>query len=198
MILWTIQTLEAWKILNRDGGLRADPSRVEDYWRPAYQWMAAQMRQRLDCQPSESSLPIWAWFQWHGEHKRRPDLRSSAHLPKGTRGVRIEFEANETQVLLSDFELWHYVLNYWYLPESEAEGEAFEAELAKVGLSYYASKPLPDPKYHERIERSWLRIFDLNWSCDGIASRKEDKSIQAALWELRMENIRKVQVFTAR
>lgn len=137
-------------------------------------------------------------FQWHGERKRRPDLRNSGHLPRGTRGVRIEFEADETQVLLSDFELWHYVLNYWYLPESEADGEAFEAELAKVSLSYYASKPLPDPKYHKRIERSWLRIFDLNWSCDGIASQKEDKSIQTALWELRIESIKKVQEFTAR
>jgi hypothetical protein len=36
---------------------------------------------------------------------------------------------------LSDFDLWHYVLNYWYLPESEAEGEEFELELKQYGLS---------------------------------------------------------------
>ena len=119
-------------------------------------------------------------------------------MPKGSRGVRLEIELDERRVLLSDFELWHYVLNYWYLPESEEDGESFEAELKGAGLCFFTEKPLPDPGYHKRIEASWLRIFDLDWSAKEIASPRKDKQIQAVFGELREENIRSVQYFTAR
>ena len=45
-------------------------------------------------------------------------LAVCGHLPKGERGVRLELQVADDRVLLSDFDLWHYVLNYWYLPET--------------------------------------------------------------------------------
>lgn len=43
----------------------------------------------------------------------------------------IEFEIEQDSVLLSDFELWHFVLNYWYLPSSLQDIGRFEEELKK-------------------------------------------------------------------
>ena len=108
---------------------------------------------------------------------------------KGERGVRVELEVADDRVLLSDFDLWHYVLNYWYLPESEKDGKAFEKKLARAGLSFYgcdhqhplAARPIPP---RDRAELG--ADIRHNWADRGqaIASPPKKKSIQATLWEL--------------
>ncbi len=114
--------------------------------------------------------------------------------------MRIEFEVNDRLVLLSDFELWHYVLNYWYLPKSLRDADDFEAELSRRGLSFYRTKPLRDRALHRRIAESWNRIFDLDWAdkARGIAHPRASKCIQATLWELKRDQVREVRFFRAR
>ncbi len=108
--------------------------------------------------------------------------------------MRIEVELGETEVLLSDFRLWHYCMNYWFLPASKAEDKRFNKELRNNALNYYSMKPLPDPVYHARIEQSWERILDLNFvGIDKILD--ENRSIQAVFWELRREQVRAVTHF---
>ncbi len=199
MILWSIQSTRAWRTLETSGKLRCDVRLVEKDFVAAYRWMAEQMDKRLQVRrPAEDALPVWAWYQWDGERRRKPDLRSGGHLPRGERGVRIEFAIDDEMVLLSDFELWHYALNYLYLPASTDEDEAFEAKLAEQGMSFYRTKPLPDPALHEAIRRSWEHIFDLEWEEEDLAAPRAQKSIQGALWELPLESVRRVDEFVAR
>ena len=198
MHLWTIQTLPAWQTLREEGVLRCEPAAVDLDFVGAYRWMATQMQTRLGPAPAPGVLPVWAWYQWEGAAKRRPDLRASGHLAPGHRGVRLALEVVESDALLSDFDLWHYVLNYWYLPGSGAEAENFEAELARHGLSYFTMKPLPDLTYHARTVQSWQRIFDLEWAAEEIASPKVAKSIQATMWQFTLEMVVEAQEFTAR
>ena len=103
-------------MLQRDGILYG-PETVDDsiFWRTAYDWMVEQMERRLGPRPKPGAYPLWAWYQWDGAARRRPDLRSSAHVPGGTKAVRIEFEIAEEQIVLSDFsglacaaQLWLY------------------------------------------------------------------------------------------
>jgi hypothetical protein len=144
MILWTIQTERAWSELQNSGILRTKRENIiEEGWLLPYQWMVDQMEIRLGRPPESLYFPLWAWYQWEGEKRRKPDLRAGGHLGKGENGIRIEFECCEEAALLSDFDLWHYVLNYWYLPMSGNEGEVFEAELAAQGLSFFKQKPVP-------------------------------------------------------
>jgi hypothetical protein len=112
MILWTIQNLSAWKMLQSRGCLQAKRSCIQEQFYPAYRWMNSQMRQRLGKPSFADCFPLWAWLQWQGCSKKRPDLRFSGHISPGGTGVLIEFHEDASQVLLSDFELWHYVLNY--------------------------------------------------------------------------------------
>ena len=158
------------------------------------------MRNTISVTPASRPwpLPLWAWYQWEGEQRRRPDLRSSGHLPRGEQGVRIEFEIDANLVLLSDFELWHYALNYWYLPTSSAEGDTFEMKLAEQGSSFYKTKPLPDPVFDKAIRESWERIFNVGWAEEDLAVPRAEKSIQAAFWGLPLESVRRVDEFTAR
>ena len=194
MTLWTIQSIAAWKILQREQVLFADQRYSEALFLDAYKWMAKKMEYRIEPESEITSLPLWAWYQWEGK-RRKPDLRSSGYLSKGQRGVRIEFEQSDKGVLLSDFELWHYVLNYWYLPRTVADGEAFEAELSEHNLSFFEMKPLPVSAYHQRIEDSWDRIFDLDWVDEEITHPFGKKSIQATFWKLHFGSNKRCAVF---
>jgi hypothetical protein len=198
MKLWTIQTPDVWEILRKRGSYTATrPAMLDDSFEEPYRWMAKQLSQRIGPSPTNCPWPIWAWRQWSNCRMAKPDLRFGGHMEKGERGVRMQIEINDEKVLLSDFNLWHYVLNYWYLPKSEQDGEAFERELEKQGLSFFKTKPLAGPS-HEKIARSWQRIFDLDWAAENISTPRADKSIQAVFWELRREHVQKVDAFTAR
>ena len=116
MILWTIQTEAAWCCARRRGVLRADGRRVWHSFRGPYRWLVREMVDRIGKPPRGVNYPIWAWAQYETAILRRPDLRHSGHLSPGTLGVLMQFAAPEDQTLLFDFDLWHYVLNGWYLP----------------------------------------------------------------------------------
>lgn len=147
--------------------------------------------------PRSGIRPLCAWCRYRGP-RHKPDLRSSGHLPRGTTGARIEFVADPSRALLSDFSRWHHVLNYWYLPASRADERRFENELKAQGLDFFAMKPLPNPVFDRRIRASWERIFDLDLTVQGIADRPADRSIQATVWALPREAVREVVWFTAR
>jgi hypothetical protein len=204
MVIWSILNERAWGELQRKGRLRATPRHADQDFLPAYLWMAQQMERRLNVsRPSRDALPLWAWYQWEGAHRRKPDLRATGHLPKGVCGVRIECHVEEERVLLSDFDLWHYVLNYWYLPKSEEDDARFQMKLADAGLSsrrFDHHSPMPHAQYRRHIESSWERIFDLTWADRGyqIASTPENKSIQATLWEILLDDVVESKEFTAR
>lgn len=194
MKLWTIHPVEVWEWLQQQGFYRGAKELVYEDFLDSYDWFIIEMEKRLGPRPEKESYPVWAWKQWNGVHIR-PDLRFSSFLEKGTRGVRLEIDIPDEQVVLSDFDKWHYVLNYWYLEENEEDGELFDKEIKKRGLDYYQQKPLPDPYYHQKIVDSWQRIFDIEPRNE---EEKRSLSIQAIFWELKLEQVRKVDFFVAR
>ncbi len=156
------------------------------------------MRAGIGPQPTPAAAPTWAWYQWESSTKARPDLRCSGHLSKGETGMLVEFEMDESEVLLSDFELWHYVLNYQYLPCSMKDSRRFDAILEDLGVRTPADVATGNRSFHSAVQESWSRIFDLHWSEPEIATNFGHKSVQATLWRLQQDRIRKATVFNAR
>lgn len=143
------------------------------------------MHRRVGAPPHGVRYPIWAWLQYESAAKRRPDLRRAGHLPSGSPGVLIEFDAGEDQVLLSDFDLWHYVLNRWYLPQTPMEAKD-ENE-----------RGLPAPSALQ-LANSWQRIFELEQSLEGVSLPRPNRSIQATIWQVPLSSVRSVKTFHAR
>ncbi len=171
--VWSIQSVEVLRALQADAVWRAKEMSVDPDMRTAYRWMARELSRRVGPPYERGQVPVWVWCQWRGELRRRPDLRVGGHLPPGVEGVRLELEIDASRLLPSDFELWHYALNGWYLPASRGDERAFE--------------DCPDPS---RVAPSWQRIFDLGWSNRSYAVPIRQKSIQAVLWELRPADLR--------
>jgi hypothetical protein len=182
LTLWTVRHRDEFYKLIRDGVLRADAERVDKDFRSAYEWMGEQLAKKVP-PPSGCTYPLWAWWRWQGRQRPMPDLRSGAHLPKGTPGVRIEFKINLSDVLLSDFDAWHAVLNRHYYAPDEAD---YNKYLKKISGK-------DDSKINKINEQSWEKIFVYNLQdIDNLSS------VQAVFWELYSSQIVDVKYFKAR
>ena len=173
MKLWTIQHKEAYLRMLRDGVLRADNAHLfcEDDFLTAYNWMSQQMCLRVSKPPHGVQYPVWLYHTWEGKRKR-PDMRQS-YAATGTPIVLLTVEIPDEKVLLSDFDLWNMVMNECYL--STSEEDAF-------------------PHSPKETCESWNKIFDLSCSPYYPSSL----SIQATVWEVQKEWVRKAEFFTAR
>jgi hypothetical protein len=201
MQLWTIQPIEWYKKLLDNGIIYGDKQQIEwikeiefDY---AYQWLIGEMNLRIGSIPNKNSYPIWAWNQYHNSKQKRPDLRSTGFLPKGAKGVRIELEKPAKEVLLSDFNLWMHVLNYWHIADNEEEENGFDKLLELRGIKF-VDKEKYTPDIRKIVEISWNKIFDMNYSPEYAAETFEKKHIQATFWSLSVNEIKKVDYFIAR
>lgn len=207
--MWTLQPEVVWTTLQETGVFRADGRRVVNRWFQrdgSYQWMRDQFRERIP--GGKGRTQIWAWLQ------PKPDLRRWAwRAEKGSTNYRIEFQIPIGKVLLSDFDLWHQILNNEYLALSKAEDDAFEAEeeaLHKALMEQGLSKPEAWNKVREhfrsRVISTWPRVFDLDamsklledpWY-GGEDYTPEDQMIQGVFEELRLEWVTQVTPYQGR
>ena len=195
--LWTIQDEGGWDELQSKGVLVAREEFIDADFKSGYDWMKRQMNERIEYHSEDNQYPIWAWYQFVNIEKKRPDLRETGFLPKGVTGYRIELEKDAKDVLLSDFELWHTPLSFKsFIGNSELEALDFKKELLQeFGTDSFSA--LPDG-VKAKIEKSWEKVFDMEFEVAYWAAPFEEKQIQATFWELNLDEIKKVDRFKAR
>ena len=190
--LWTIQNERGWNELIQHGMLIPTEEFVKPDFKTGYEWMKGQMSYRIGRPEETNQFPVWAWYQYFDSSKRRPDLRESGHLTSGSIGYRIEIEKEQKDILFSDFILWHYPLSYKrYIADSESEAIEFEKRLSNVKFEKLskAEKNL--------VEKSWEKIFDMNFDLEYYTLPFHEKKIQATFWGLQMKDVIKVDKFIA-
>lgn len=206
MRLWSIQHLNAYRVLCEQGVLRAN----EQYLFPqgefplthAYSWMIEEMKQRIGPPPHGVRFPIWAWVQWEGKRKAR-SIRQQGHASPGTPMVQLTIDLPDDQVVLSDFDLFHFCLMFCFLPSDEQQDRMFEEACSRAGVreSDLQLNDLQSPalsRLRQQAEHSWQKIFDLSFWNASLYGDPRRRTIQATFWELRIEQVRKVQKFIAR
>lgn len=194
MLLWTIQPKTIHDQLVRDGEVYCDGRRsttllAMDYkphdnqFRAAYKWMSKRMRERGI---PVRSYPIWAWYKYPGAKKgsRKISLpRAKWEADLHVESCRIEFDAPEELVLLSDFELWHAVLNKWVASDDFAEIDLIDAA-EKDGIDVSTV-----------LEKTWDRIFLIDKENCKSLYNGDDIAIQACVPYLKQEWIKRVDHF---
>lgn len=174
MKLWTIQHKKAYEEMLRTGVLRANSAHIfDEFFRESYEWMAEQMKKRVGAPPDGVELPVWAWYQWEGMRKRT-DMRHHGRAgDKRVPIVLLTIDVPDDQVLLSDFDYWHVVLN---------DGELIFPYDENANYS------------KEKRHKSWDNIFDYEckWSNE---ERVIGLSTQATMWEIKEEWVLKVEHF---
>lgn len=183
MKFYTVQSIEFWennknnKYL-KNKYLKNDYNYVYEDMALQYKWMYNQMKNRLE-EVDESM--IWVW-------PKRPDLRLSGYSARGDECVLLQLELHESQVLLSDFEMWH-------LP------------LMNMVVTKY------DDENIEK-EKSWERVFDFD-TCLEIykIAEEEDAFLKGEKYEpnenmeiikqgvtskVNLENVKLIRTFKAK
>lgn len=166
MRIWTILDEFQYSNLLEKGYYIADPNLA--MFPDAYNWLSKIMRKIIP--NKDIKYPVWGWYKYNNG---KPDLRHKGHKEKGTKSVLIELELDDSKVLLSDFEYWHFVLNDWELSE---DNEVISKE------------------------DSWNRIFDLDWCFKGDEGeyRNESRYIQATFWSFNLSDVRSIKKFIAK
>lgn len=196
--LWSIQEESKLDEITSKGKLICTENKFSKEWDNEYRWMIKQMQNRIGNSEFESQYPIWAWYQYQNANHRRPDLRKTNHLPRGNKGIRIEFLKNKTEVILSDFILWHYPLSYKsIIANNKTELDKFESKLKQLNLDKTSLEELPKHLQNE-IMKSWDKIFDMDFENEYYTNKKHDKIIQACCWNIKEHEIVKIDKFKAR
>lgn len=189
MRLWTIQGIEIYEQLVRDGVTYCSKPLFGDIevFEYTYHWMAEQMRKRIGEPPIAGiEYPMWAWYQYNSAKNNKPP-RSSMDAPEGI-SAYMEIEMPEDKVLLSNFTNWHAALNL--CPLSNWKSIEKKTDL----LDKMAGRRLDFNEYpieiKKEIEDSWEAIFDLDRRDKEVGrAHKRNRSIQATFWALYKENI---------
>lgn len=194
MKLWTIQPVEVYNQLLEDGVYSPTPSKIPlgEFFLPSYDWLCTFLDKKSP-RPYEGCYPVWAWKRMNNKEKK-PDLRYSCYGAHGEKLVCMELEIEDNRVLCSDFELWHYPLNKWWL-DPEVFTDEYNDEKSEERDNWF--KSLSKEEQEMEREKSWLQIFDVDnvYNSDWI---RRGYDVQAIFWELRLEDVKKVQFFTAR
>lgn len=167
MCIWTTQTIAFWNQLQDQGVAFCDTAKSwgSGDMKEAYGWMAGQMTKRIGPPPRpEIVYPVWRWQQV-GSYKKEYQGSFSDCGGDDDEFVFITAQIPDENVLLSDFDMWHHVLNHWCIARTKKE----------------------DTDDEEGIIKSWDLVFDLDTQ-HWCANRKHrNRWIQATFWELRLE-----------
>lgn len=208
MILQTIQPLSIWKDLQANSIVFSKPNYeiyggLDSTWnfKNAYDWMKEQMRFKNIIPHNNETDIFWGWA-WAGDRgKQKIDLRTRRHQLNEPH-VLLTLNKKPQDVLLSNFELWHYVLNYWKIHENK-EQETMWDNLGD-NYNYFLNKPLGNDM-HLQIENSWQAIFklklesdyfliDMNQSVLKYLDFAEEKQIvQGTFWNISLCEVQEVK-----
>lgn len=106
----------------------------------AYLYMIEKLNQKT-LKPKNCISPVWAW-QTQNNKIKKPDMRLmiNSYYRKNKDHKIYELEIPDNQVLLSDYDNWHAVLNNYGIPDDEDYDREFTEE--------------------EKV-KSWDKIFDV-------------------------------------
>lgn len=173
-------------MLNNDGIIVCDITKSCMYnedkqFSFAYDWLKSEFIKRKHAIELYNTkyFPIWTFYKYYGKN-------SNEHFEKYDDTVaQLTLQYDESDVLLSDFDLWHSCLNECKISLSENEDNEFDAFIKKHnvdrrGLLYddYVNGNKYAAEARDIMLKSWNKIFDLYDENEYICYKNEEKRIQ--------------------
>ena len=207
MRIWTIQPVEVYEKLLREKELSvqdslsvylANSDREHEHgsnwtFRDSYDWLVSMMDKfGIVGHTDEVKYPWWGWYK-HGGKYKKPDLRCIGLGNPGEESYCIELDIPDNEVLISDYDMWHCVLNngdIWKGYETDGDFDK-QFDLHEE----YTRKLRIEGKYEEYKLKTWERIV-------GTINKPDDfpdgEYKQVTFWKLRLENVVRAQKFKCR
>lgn len=105
-------------------------------------------------------------------------------IPESDGSVFLKLDIPEGYYILANNEVWDYMINHLYFPESQADEFAHEAELVRNGISSPSALISGSagnfyPLLRQKVLKSWEKIYS--------AMPEDPNQIVGLAWELRSE-----------
>lgn len=140
ILIITVQPIEVFDKLQRDGivsgdwgiikdrivGEFGDIEQSEDYgtFTGSYKWLKSRMKDSRVVDLAQDSSAFFGWCQSINHRRAIADLRHiKTYIPKGKLGVILTLAIPEDRVMLTDFDLWHCVLNNFSANEDDVDDQ---------------------------------------------------------------------------
>jgi len=181
--LWTRQDIRSLEDLKKDGVFRIRRKHliekydlIADYIIDLYLWFV-NAADKMVPKPEGVEFPIWCSIS--EEYMLRPTDTEIVYV----------LEVDESEIIYFDGLKWDYVLNHHYVAKDDMDMEVYKIDIFNKGfkdsfsfLNESTSHFYPEEK--KRVIDSWIRIFDIDqW---------DPFRIQANIWEIRPEMIKKI------
>ena len=195
MKLITIQTKSAYLNLIERGYLVTDERYVNElkYGVP-YAFITSNMQHI--CNPYNARFPVWAWVKY-GKHLTPPKNKLLGFFANDEEEiVRITFNKPDSEVLVSDYVKYHFMLTNEYLPKNFEDKLMFDKFLSESGVSkedllayirrdkYKSFRT--DAKFNEvndKIKNSYNQIFE-----------NIGEYSQGTVWNIDKKDILKIEI----
>ena len=187
MRLYTFISKDEFHTLNTKGYLICDENRVDRYLRKAYSFMADNLEQKYSKKninlEENIVYPRWAWYSW----ENNKDILSCEDLMENYKPGTYLMVCNipDEQVLLSDYDNWHFPLNYMYLARTDEEDDEIE--------ELHSNHKISQEEYNDRMRKSWLNVFDLKFP-NRYLSDENEHSLQAVFWVLFLNQVEELDL----
>ncbi len=190
MKLITYQTKDALKSLQKKGILVTDVSYMNSKKSEVpYSWLVGEMKRHKISPKNGELYPIWAWAKCGATIAPRKKKNYFKTQQKKT--VRITFEKPDTEVFLSDYMAYSFILSGHIVPKTIYEYQHFLKKIPQDGISLeslkqFVRREISDvqlEKAVEKIKKTWPRIFDLKSSV-----------IQACVWHIKLSEVVKIEI----
>lgn len=170
-----------WQLLEAEGVLTCPIGSANDdpVLQEAYAWMKDSMASAGVLAPEPGVSPWWCWVRREQNHPE-PYIEDAEGLHDP---VVLQLSLPAEQIVLSCFDLWHCVLNKWYVWSSEFDEQDFDRAMEKAEEGSVAALQL-----QRRMQKSWLAIFELDQTVMDMGPF-EAKSIQGCYWTLRLADV---------
>lgn len=190
MKLWTIQDSSILDDIEQKGFAHCNQkSSFCTLFPHAYNWLAEEMRKQVGLPPFEEiEYPLWAWYQYTSYKKPKPPKSPRLLDSDQQEGVFLEIDIPDKDVLLSDFDLWHWVLNGCSMVRNKQLDRMIEQYVRDTN-GQYDFNTYPE-EIKKEIISTWCRVFDFSTRDKHfMAFHKHNRCIQATFWVLKEENI---------
>lgn len=99
MIVYTVQTEEAWKEFKRKGYIEGNKEMIDPEWLYSYDWMVREAKRRVS--HYEGEYPVWVW-----ETHDYPDRNGTAWGRKNEKMVILTLDVPAEWILWSEISYW--------------------------------------------------------------------------------------------
>ena len=192
MKLVTFQSLEAVNDLFKREYLECNKSKINiEKVGPTYKWIVNKMNDSIS-NPDKVSYPIWCWVKCY--NGICPPKKKGKRIEEFD--VKITFNKDEKDVLITDFRRYSFLLSNMYIPNSIKEKEAFEVKLKKYNITNEELKAyVRKDKYKEcRTDKDFIKICkEIEKSFDRCITKDSDV-LQGCVWRINLDEIEKIEI----